>query len=99
VLPLALRYVRPPLLDTHAATSFQVLKEIVDVLIEDPFGASPYLVPVEIQICPLDAYLGTLHESDFTSRFAQKERQFLNQLLPVLFPVEIYWKHKEAARA
>ncbi len=78
------------LLDTHAATSFQVLKEIVDVLIEDPFGASPYLVPIEIQICPLEAYIGTLHDSDSANHFAYKERQFLNQLLPVLFPSEIY---------
>jgi len=82
------------LLDAHAATSFQVLKEIVDVLIEDPFGASPYLIPVEIQICPLEAYVETLHDSDFASHLAYKERQFLNQLLPVLFPAEIYWKHK-----
>ena len=82
------------LLDTHAAPSFQVLKEIVDVLIEDPSGASPYLVPVEIQICPLETYIETLHDSDFASHLAYKERQFLNQLLPVLFPSEIYWKHK-----
>jgi len=78
------------LLDPHAAASFRVLKEIVDVLIEDPFGGSPYLVPIEIQICPLEAYIGTLDDSDFASHYAYKERQFLNKLLPVLFPSEIY---------
>jgi hypothetical protein len=50
----------------------------VDVLIEDPFGGSPYLVLIE-----------TLDESDLASHFTYKERQFLNQLLPVLFPSEI----------
>jgi len=78
------------LLDTHAATSFQVLKEIVDIPIEDPLGASPYLVPIEIQICQLEAYIGTLLDSDSASHSAYKERQFLNQLLPVLFPSDIY---------
>ncbi len=79
-----------PRLDQNSSTGFQVLKAIVDILIEDPSGPSPYLVPVEIQVFPLKSYLRTVHEGHFASHAAYKRRQILRDLLPLLFPAEIY---------
>lgn len=78
------------LLDTQSSSGFQVLKEIVDVLMEDPSSTTPYLFSVEIQIYPLEAYLRTLYDAHFASHTAYKKRQFLNELLPLLFPPGIY---------
>lgn len=77
-------------LDTQSSSGFLVLKEIVDVLMEDPSSSSPYLFSVEIQIFPLEAYLRTLYDAHFASHTAYKKRQFLNELLPLLFPPEIF---------
>jgi hypothetical protein len=57
---------------------------------EDPSSSSPYLFSVEIQIFPLEAYLRTLYDAHFASHTAYKKRQFLNELLPLLFPPEIF---------
>jgi hypothetical protein len=77
-------------LDAHSSPGFEVLKQIVDILVEDPAGAGPYLFPVEVQIYPLEAYLRTLHSSHYANHAAYKRRQLLHGLLPVLFPAEIY---------
>lgn len=77
-------------LDAHSSPGFEVLKQIVDILVEDPTGAAPYLFPVEVQIYPLEAYLRTLHSSHYANHSAYKRRQLLHDLLPVLFPAEIY---------
>ncbi len=77
-------------LDRHSSSGFQVLKGIADVLMDDPSSESPYLFSVEVQIYPLEAYLRTLYDAHFASHYAYKRRQFLHDLLPVLFPEEIY---------
>ena len=77
-------------LDRHSSSGFQVLKGIADVLMDDPASEVPYLFSVEIQIYPLEAYLRTLYDEHFASHAAYKRRQFLHDLLPVLFPEEIY---------
>ncbi len=82
-------------LNAQSSPGFQVLKQIVDILVEDPSGAPRYLCPVEIQIYPLEAYLRTLHDSHFANHTAYKRRQFLKDLLPLLFPPEIYGAHGE----
>ena len=79
-----------PRLDPRSSSAFQVLKQIVDVLMRDESGAGPYLFPVEVQIYPLEAYLRTLHDAHFASHTAYKRRQFLVDLLPLLFPSVIY---------
>lgn len=76
----------------RSSTGFSVLKVIVDVLASDPSTRQPYLFPVELQIFPLDAYLRTLHDGDFASHSAYKRRQFLQDLMPVLFPEEVYFE-------
>lgn len=77
-------------LDPRSSSGFQVLKQIVDVLMADPAGDIPYLFPVEVQIYPLEAYLRTLQDVHFASHTAYKRRQFLLDLLPVLFPLTVF---------
>jgi hypothetical protein len=77
-------------LDPQSSSGFLVLKEIVDILMDDPSADVPYLFSVEIQIFPLEAYLSTLYDTHFASHTAYKRRQFLHELLPVLFPSAIY---------
>ena len=77
-------------LSARSSSGFSVLKGIVDILIEDPSAPSPYLFAVEVQIYPLEAYLHTLYDAHFASHTAYKRRQFLHDLLPVIFPPEIY---------
>lgn len=77
-------------LGAQSGSGFRVLKGIVDILMDDPASDRPYLFPVEIQIFPLPDYLGTLYDAHFASHSAYKRRQFLNELLPILFPAEIF---------
>lgn len=77
-------------LDPQSSSGFLVLKEIVDILMDDPSSDVPYLFSVEIQIFPVEAYLSTLYDTHFASHSAYKRRQFLHELLPILFPSSIY---------
>lgn len=77
-------------LGAQSSKGYHVLKQIVDVLVEDGDGMSPYFVPVELQIQPLESYLGTLQDAQLLSHAAYRRRQVVNELLPLLFPVEIY---------
>ncbi len=77
-------------LDPQSSSGFAVLKEIIDILMDDPSSDVPYLFSVEVQIFPLEAYLGTLYDTQFASHSAYKRRQFLHELLPILFPSSIY---------
>jgi hypothetical protein len=77
-------------LGPSSSSGFQILKAIVDVLAEDPADESPYLFPVEVQIYTIEAYLRTLHDEHFASHTAYKRRQFLRDLIPLLFPREVY---------
>lgn len=79
-------------LNVRSVSGFRVLKGIVDVLTEDPGSPDPYFFSVEVQIFPLENYLRTLHARHFASHYAYKKRQFLHDLLPMLFPSEIYGK-------
>ena len=81
-------------LDAQSSSGFLVLKEIVDILMDDPSSDVPYLFSVEIQIFPLEAYLSTLYDTHFASHAAYKRRQFLHELLPILFPGTIYGGEK-----
>jgi hypothetical protein len=77
-------------LDPQSSSGFLVLKEIVDILMDDPSSDVPYMFSVEIQIFPLEAYLSTLYDTHFASHAAYKRRQFLHELLPILFPSSLY---------
>ena len=80
-------------LTRRSAAGFHVLKETVDVLVDDPTAAIPYFFAVELQIYPLEAYLETIHDAHYASHTAYKRRQFLFDLLPLLFPASIYGDH------
>ena len=77
-------------LNRHSSASYQVLKVMVDVLCEDDPSAAPYLFPVELQIYDLESYLQTLHDAHYASHTSYKRRQFLDELLPALFPAEVF---------
>lgn len=77
------------LLSRRSAAGFEVLKETVDVLVDDP-ASGLYQFGVELQIYPLSSYLGTLHDAHYASHTAYKRRQFVQDILPVLFPVAIF---------
>jgi hypothetical protein len=77
-------------LDAQSASEFRVLKQIVYILHEDPYQSVPYLFSVEIQIFPVEDYLRTLYDSHFASHTSYKRRQFLQELLPLLFPADVY---------
>jgi hypothetical protein len=83
-------------LDDSSAIGFRVLKQIVDVLVEDRSAVSPYLFPVEVQIFRFDDYLLTRSGADFAGHVAYKRRQFASGLFPILFPAEVYRPVDEA---
>lgn len=75
---------------------YRVLKQIVDLLVSDHPESPPYHFPVEIQIYPLGSHLVTLSNGHHAAHLRYKQRQILSELLPVLFPVEIFGSHAEA---
>ena len=77
-------------LDRSSAPGFRVLKQIADILVEDPGAGVSYFFPVEVQILPLEAYLLTLNDEDVASHAAYKRRQFAGGLFPILFPPEVF---------
>ncbi len=77
-------------LNGTSSGGFQVLKGIMDILLEDERETLPYLFSVEIQILPLEPYLRTIHEGHSASHAAYKRRQLLEELVPVLFPASLY---------
>lgn len=73
-----------------ASAGFKVLKQIVDLPATDRTGADSYEFPVEFQIHPLAPYLETLSLQHVSSHAAYKRRQLVRELVPILFPVEVF---------
>ncbi|NNF07794.1 MAG: hypothetical protein HKN21_13605 [Candidatus Eisenbacteria bacterium] len=85
-------------LHAQSASGYEVLKSDVDVLhnsTED--GGEPYIFSVEVQIYTVEGYLRTVHSGHFASHQNLKLRQFLEGLLPPLFPVSVYGEETIAA--
>jgi hypothetical protein len=79
------------LLNAQSGKGYEVLKGDVDVLCHaGQNGRPPYLYSVEVQIYTLEGFLRTVHSRHYASHQRLKLRQFLEGLLPALFPVEIY---------
>jgi len=53
-------------------------------------GRAPYIFNVEFQIYTLEGFLRTVHSLHEASHERLKLRQFLEGLLPYLFPAAIY---------
>lgn len=76
-------------LSRRSAAGFEVLKETVDILVDDS-ASGPYQFAVELQIYPLTSYLATIHDAHYASHAAYKQRQFQSDILPLLFPEAIF---------
>ncbi len=78
-------------LHEQSAGGFQVRKSVVGVLHRpDVAGRAPYIFNVEFQIYTLEGFLRTVHINHEASHERLKLRQFLEGLLPYLFPASIY---------
>ncbi len=80
------------LLNRWSGTGYEVYKADVDLLYNprrNPLPL-PYFFSVEVQVYTLESYLRTVHSSHYASHHALKQRQFLEGLVPFLFPEEVY---------
>jgi hypothetical protein len=78
-------------LNAASGSGYEVLKSDVDVLFASPDnGRKPYIFSVEIQIYTIEGFLRTVHSRHYANHHRMKLRQFLEGLLPMLFPVAIY---------
>ncbi len=79
------------LLDKHSAPGYEVYKGDVDILYPTGWKHSlSYSFRAEIQIYTLEGFLRTVHSSHYASHQELKRRQFLEGLLPYIFPSEVY---------
>jgi hypothetical protein len=79
-------------LNRFSAPGFRAYKEDLDLLF--PAGVSgrsrPYFFAVELQIMTVDSFMRTVHSRDFVSHFRYRRRQFLQGVLPCVFPTLLY---------
>ena len=79
------------LLNAQSGQGYQVLKSDVDVIYDPAVeGREPYIFSVEVQIYTVEGFLRTVHSGHYASHQMLKLRQFLEGLLPPLFPVRVY---------
>jgi len=80
------------LLNAQSGYGYKVYKVEVDILYNPERNPqpSPYFFTVELQLYTLENYLRTIHSSHYSSHHQLKRRQFLEGLVPVLFPPEVY---------
>jgi len=78
-------------LNRFSGAGYRVYKCEADVLYL-PRGdrEEPYSFIVEIQLYTLETYLRTIHADHYASHHQLKRRQFLEGIVPLLFPQEIY---------
>lgn len=82
------------LLNPYSGMGYKVYKCEVDILYNSERNPAPlpYFYSVELQLYTLENYLRTIHSHHYANHQALKRRQFLQGLLPLLFPEEIYGK-------
>ena len=87
------------LLNPWSGQGYEVYKTEVDLLYnpEKQRLPMPYFFTVEIQLYTLESYLRTIHSAHYANHQALKRRQFLEGLVPFLFPPQVYGT--EVARA
>ncbi len=78
-------------LNRFSGAGYRVYKGEADVLYK-PEGSDeePYSFIVEIQVYTVETYLCTVHADHYASHHNLKQRQFLEGILPLLFPQELY---------
>ncbi len=78
-------------LNAYSGKGYEVLKSDVDVIYAPPKnGRKPYMFSVEVQIYTVEGFLRTVHSGHYASHQHLKVRQFLEGLLPRLYPVSVY---------
>jgi hypothetical protein len=77
-------------LNEQSGQGYEVRKSLVSLLHGPADGRAPYLFSVEFQIYTLEGFLRTVHGRHYASHEKLKLRQFLEGLLPYLFPARIY---------
>lgn len=78
-------------LNEQSAGGFEVKKSLVGVLYRpEDTKRPPYLFNVEFQIYTLEGFLRTVHSRHEASHEQLKLRQFLEGILPLLFPAHVY---------
>ncbi len=78
-------------LNRFSGAGYRVYKCEADVLYRpQDSDEEPYFFIVEIQIYTLETYLRTIHADHYASHHQLKRRQFLDGIVPLLFPLEIY---------
>ena len=79
-------------LNRFSAPGFRTFKEDVDILYR-PSGmdaSRSYLFSVELQIFTVESFLQTVHSEAYTSHREYKRRQFLQGVMPYVFPATVY---------
>jgi hypothetical protein len=78
------------LLNRQSGAGYEVYKGDLEVLYRPDDATPPYGFTVELQIYTLEGYLRTIHTRHYASHQRLKRRQFLEGIVPRLWPVEIY---------
>lgn len=80
------------LMNRFSAPDFRAFKEDVDVLYRPSRSerGRPYLFSVELQILTVESFLQSVHSRAYTSHREYKRRQFLQGVMPLVFPSAIY---------
>jgi hypothetical protein len=80
------------LMNRFSAPDFRAFKEDVDVLYRPSRTerGRPYLFSVELQILTVESFLQSVHSRAYTSHREYKRRQFLQGVMPLVFPAAIY---------
>lgn len=80
------------LMNPFSAPDFRAFKEDVDVLYRPAPSerGRPYLFSVELQILTVESFLQSVHSRAYTSHHEYKRRQFLQGVMPLVFPSSIY---------
>ena len=88
------------MLNRFSAPDFKTFKEDVDILYRPGENESgrPYLFSVELQIFTVESFLQTVHSRAYTSHREYKRRQFLQGVMPYVFPARLYGTSSAAAQ-
>lgn len=86
------------LMNEFSAPDFRAFKEDVDVLYRPSPSerGRPYLFSVELQILTVESFLQSVHSRAYTSHREYKRRQFLQGVMPLVFPSRIYMPENSA---
>lgn len=78
-------------LNAQSGRGYEVLKSDVDIVYQPPWaGLRAYIFSVEIQIYTVEGFLRTVHSRHYASHQHLKQRQFIEGLLPQLYPMALY---------